>query len=164
MIQRCYNPTCREFRSYGQRGIAVCERWLEANGFAHFLADIGRRPSAQASLHRPDNDGAYGPGNAVWAGRRAQARNRRSNRVLSLGGRTQILAAWAEELGMKPVTLAQRLHKGWPPERALTQPVAPRKPYAEWARRNPNPRKPGPKPRAGEAGKANKPARTPICE
>jgi hypothetical protein len=57
------------------------------------------------------------------------------------------MVVWAETLGMKPVTLSQRLYKGWSVERALTQPVEFRRPYREWVRKNPNPRKPGRKPR-----------------
>src|SRR4051812_12549636 len=41
MVQRCYNPRCREYPWYGERGIRVCDRWLAAMGFAHFVADVG---------------------------------------------------------------------------------------------------------------------------
>ena len=33
MIQRCHNPSCREYPWYGGRGIRVCPRWLAAQGF-----------------------------------------------------------------------------------------------------------------------------------
>jgi hypothetical protein len=150
ILQRCYNPRCREYHYYGDRGITVCDRWREANGFANFFADVGPQPFRRASLHRIDNDGPYEPGNVAWADAKTQMRNMCGNRILTYNGRSQILVEWAEELGIKPVTLAQRLHKGWPPEKALTQPVEHRRPYAEWVRRNPNPRMPGPKPRLGD--------------
>jgi hypothetical protein len=146
MIQRCLNPSCREYPWYGGRGIKVCARWLEANGFANLLADLGPQPFRRASLHRKDNDGDYEPGNVSWADPRTQMRHTRRNRVLTHGGRSMILVEWAEELGMKPVTLGQRLNKGWPVARALTEAVRPRRPYAEWVRRNPHPRRPGRKP------------------
>jgi hypothetical protein len=151
MLQRCYNPNCREYASYGARGIKVCDRWREARGFAHFLADLGDRPPCPrkrgVSLHRTDNDGDYEPGNVVWADQKTQTRNRRSNRVLTHDGRSMLLCEWAEALGMKEVTLSQRLYKGWSVERALTRRVQPRKPYAQWQRHNPNPKRPGRKPR-----------------
>src|SRR5215469_692755 len=28
MVQRCENPGCKDYPSYGGRGIRVCERWL----------------------------------------------------------------------------------------------------------------------------------------
>ncbi len=147
MIQRCCNCSCREYTWYGSRGITICDRWLEANGFAHFLADLGPRPHPRASLHRVDNDGNYEPGNVVWANPRIQSRHRRSNHVLTYNGRSMIIADWAEELGMKPITLSQRLRYGWTVEDALTLPVEPRRPYAEWVRRKAERAKTSPKPR-----------------
>jgi hypothetical protein len=146
MIQRCLNPTCREYKYYGARGIKVCDRWLEPNGFAHFIADLGRRPYPRASFHRVDNDGNYEPRNVIWANARVQRRNTRANRVLTHAGKSLILVEWAEELNIKEVTLSQRLFKGWSVERTLTTPVEPRKPYHEWIHRNPNPRRRGRKP------------------
>ena len=155
MVQRCLNPDCREFPHYGGRGIKVCPRWLEADGFAHFMADLGRRPPCPrkrgVSLHRLDNDGGYEPGNVVWADYKTQMRNTRSNHVLTHEGCSLPLVAWAEKLGIKEVTLSQRLFKGWTVGRALTTAVQPRKPYAQWRRLNPDPKKPGRKPSAGRA-------------
>ncbi len=157
MIQKCYNPKCREYPWYGGRGIRVCARWLEANGFAHLLADVGPQPFRRASLHRQDNDGDYEPGNVVWADARTQSRHRRSNRVLTFKGVSRILADWALAVGMRPVTLLARLRKGWSVEDALTRPVEARRPYAEWARRNPSPRQRGPKPHRPVADEGRRP-------
>jgi hypothetical protein len=54
MIQRCCNRSCREYAWYGARGITVCGRWREANGFANFHDDVGPQPFRRASLHRVD--------------------------------------------------------------------------------------------------------------
>ena len=138
MVQRCLNPNCKEYALYGGRGIRVCPRWLEANGFANFMADVGPRPPCPrkrgVSLHRLDNDGGYEPGNVVWADYKTQMRNTRSNHVLTHEGCSLPLVAWAEKLGIKEVTLSQRLFKGWTVQRALTTAVQPRKPYAQWRR------------------------------
>jgi hypothetical protein len=48
----------------------------------------------------------------------------RYNRVLAFDGRSQTLAAWAEEIGVSYKTLTTRLSRGWSVERVLTQPVA----------------------------------------
>lgn len=79
MLTRCTNPKVASYKNYGGRGIKVCDRW--ANSFENFLADMGRRPSAQNSLDRfPNNDGDYEHGNCRWATRTEQGLNTRRSR------------------------------------------------------------------------------------
>lgn len=79
MINRCTNATCKGFKYYGGRGIAVCDRWRTS--FIDFLADMGERPAARMSLDRIDVNGNYEPSNCRWATPLQQSRNARSNRL-----------------------------------------------------------------------------------
>ena len=121
MIQRCYNPKRRDFKSYGAKGITVCDRWR--SNFVAFFNDMGHRPFGM-SLDRIDPVKGYSPENCRWATTKQQARNRTVNRMLTHDGKTMCLQDWAEEIGINKVTLQSRLAKNWTVERALTQPVA----------------------------------------
>lgn len=125
MIQRCTNPSNRDFGNYGGRGIRVCERWR--NSFADFFAAVGLRPSPRHTLDRyPDNDGDYKPGNVRWATYREQAENkrpckqRRKIRLLTINGETLSVSAWASRYGVSPELIHGRLRSGWKADRAVT--------------------------------------------
>ena len=75
--QRCTNNENPAYKSYGGRGISVCERWC--NSFENFLADMGPRPSPKHSIDRIDVNGNYEPGNCRWVTGSVQAINRRPN-------------------------------------------------------------------------------------
>ena len=77
MLQRCRNPNCRDYPSYGGRGITVCERWLK---FQNFFQDMGKRPHG-LTLERKDNEGGYSPDNCCWATQSDQNRNQRRRMV-----------------------------------------------------------------------------------
>lgn len=120
MKGRCTNPADTEYNNYGGRGIKVCARW--ANDAGAFVADMGLRPSPKHSLDREDNDGDYEPSNCRWATVAEQANNRRSNVRLTLNGRTQTIAQWCRELGLKSSLVESRIARGWSDVDALTLP------------------------------------------
>lgn len=76
--QRCYNPKASGYSYYGERGIRVCERWL--NSFDDFYFDMGPKPSPKHSIDRIDVNGNYEPSNCKWATPNEQARNKRDSK------------------------------------------------------------------------------------
>lgn len=121
MIQRCENPNDESFANYGARGIAVCGRWR--GSFPTFLADLGERPTPFHTLERRDNDRGYEPNNCHWATRDEQNNNQHKTRRLTWNGETHTIRDWAARIPMSYQALRQRVYKGWPAHRALTQPV-----------------------------------------
>jgi hypothetical protein len=121
MRNRCNNPNNRSYHKYGGRGIRVCDRW---NEFSRFAEDMGEPPAPHYQLERIDNNGNYEPSNCRWATPKEQARNRRSSRLLTFQGRTQTLAAWCHELGLKHSTVVMRLTQyNWSVAKALSTPA-----------------------------------------
>ncbi len=118
MRSRCLNPTDKDYRNYGARGITVCDIWSD---FSVFLRDMGERP-AGTTIDRIDVNGNYEPGNCRWATPAQQGRNTRVNVQVTFNGKTQCVAEWAEEVGLERKTLEYRIRIGWTPERALTTP------------------------------------------
>lgn len=109
MKSRCLNKKDKSYKNYGGRGIKICDRWLS---FQNFYEDMGEPPKGK-TLDRIDNDGDYFPPNCRWATRAQQNRNHRRNVVITWKGKTQTLADWSKETGIKYFTLRGRLKKGW---------------------------------------------------
>jgi len=118
---RCYKPSHASYKNYGGRDIKMCPRWY--GSFEAFLEDVGERPGDNYEIDRIDGNGDYEPDNCRWVTCQINQRNRRDNVVLTYRGKTQTLAEWSEELGMRYGTLAQRLYDGWDPERVLSTPI-----------------------------------------
>lgn len=131
MLQRCENPDNKKYPHYGGRGIRVCARWsvrgnrhIGTPGFDAFCFDMGPRPSRRHTLERKDTNGNYEPDNCIWAVHKVQQRNRRNNHILTFRGRSQPIAAWAEEVGISQLRLRGRVAaQGWSVERTLTTPI-----------------------------------------
>lgn len=119
MLERCYNRHHNSYKNYGGRGITVCERWLK---FDEFSTDMGERPSG-TTLDRIDNDEGYSPNNCKWSTKSWQARNRRSNRLITINDVTKTLVEWSEQDGAVSIsTIRGRLNLGWPFEKAIFHP------------------------------------------
>lgn len=111
MKTRCYNKKYTGYKNYGERGISVCERWLES--FENFLSDMGN-PVDGISLERIDNDKGYYPENCKWIPKSEQGKNRRIVRYVSYKGEKISMAELWRREGKKCcyITYCKYLNKG----------------------------------------------------
>ena len=121
MHNRCKCESNPSFHNYGGRGIKVCKRWKD---FRNFLEDMGERPKGTELDRYPNQNGNYDPSNCRWATLKQQHRNTRRNRLITAFGKTQCVAAWAEEFNQPYYRLLQRLNARWNPELAISKPSA----------------------------------------
>ncbi len=120
MIKRCDNPNNPAWDDYGGRGIRVCERW---KSFPNFLADMGEAPRG-LTVGRKNNNGDYEPGNCEWQTYVVQNRNKRTNRLVVIGGVIDCVAEFSEIFNINPSTACRRMDRmGWSPEKAFSTPV-----------------------------------------
>lgn len=105
---RCNNPKSPAYKNYGGRGIK-----FNFESFEEFFAELGERPTPKHQLDRIDNDGNYEAGNVRWATRQANMRNRRSNRILTIGDESLSVAEWSERYGIPSNYISNRLCRDW---------------------------------------------------
>ena len=118
-MHRCYDEKDSGFKNYNKRGIKVVDEWHDVEKFAK---DMGNPPD-KFTLERIDNDKGYFKDNCKWASRLEQARNRSTNRMVTIKGITKCVVDWSlhEGVTVKSNTISRRLRKGWDPEKAVFQ-------------------------------------------
>lgn len=77
--QRCLNTSAPAYKNYGERGVTICEEWInDPVAFIEYVTALPNYGGPKMTLDRyPNNDGNYEPGNVRWATRHEQAVNKR---------------------------------------------------------------------------------------
>lgn len=127
MISRTGIPGQRSYDYYGGRGITVCEEWKkDFEQFRNWAMRHGYQD--HLTIDRIDVNGDYCQENCRWVTMKKQNNNKRNNVRISYNGETLTLAEWSEKLGIKEITLWQRIYAyGWTIEKAFETPVDERK-------------------------------------
>lgn len=81
MVRRCTNPQDKDYKRYGEKGVSVCQEWID---YATFRDAMGE-PSGTETLDRIDPAGNYEPGNVRWASPTTQARNKKIPKTSKTG-------------------------------------------------------------------------------
>ena len=106
MKRRCQSDYERS-KYWAWRGIKVCDEWInDFNVFYDWALKNGYR--ADLTLDRINNDCDYSPSNCRWASLKAQARNRRSNKLVDTPYGCITIPELAEKVGIKTKTMYER--------------------------------------------------------
>lgn len=116
---------CRQDPNYVSKNIKVYPEWEDSfeSFYSYLTSTIGLRPTEKHQLDRINPYGNYEPLNLRWLTAKENSRNTTKNRIITYEGKSQSLAAWAEEKGMRPGTLRRRLVTNWSIDDALNKPL-----------------------------------------
>jgi len=109
MKERCYNPSHDSYKYYGAKGIGVCERWMNFEGFYSGMLPTYKNG---LTLDRLRNKEDYSPENCRWATIKEQNRNRTANIWIEYEGKKMILSEWAAFYKIDPEFINRRLKTG----------------------------------------------------
>lgn len=94
MLDRCHNPKNHGYKSYGLKGIFVCDEWKEKKkGFIAFYKwSMKNGYKDDLTIDRIDNNKGYSPDNCRWATWEQQRNNLpdRSNMIIKMSQKRNI--------------------------------------------------------------------------
>jgi len=99
----------KSHKGYGERGICVCEKWQDFEGF---LEDMQIGYADNLTLDRINNDGNYCKENYRWATIAQQSLNKRSNRIIEFNGERKPVAEFCQEMGINSCHCLQEIRNG----------------------------------------------------
>ena len=122
MIYRCTNPSHRNYRYYGGRGIKICDEWLnDKESFYKWAINNGYKEGLQ--IDRIDTNGDYEPSNCRWTTSKQNCNNRRNNKHYTINNESHTIMEWCEIYNVPYNTVYYRvLSLHWDIYRALTEP------------------------------------------
>lgn len=109
MIERCYREKHPHYKSYGGRGIAVCDEWQGEQGFYRFSEWATANGYADnLTIDRINNDGNYEPNNCRWITIKEQMSNKRTNHWVNVNGERLTITQCSEQYGIPKSTVRWR--------------------------------------------------------
>lgn len=125
MRKRFLNPNNPKYKTYGARGITICDEWLGKDGYRNFLNwALSNGYSDELTIERLDVNGNYEPSNCAWISKQQQAYNKTNTIWVEIDGVNKPLQIWCDEIGINNRTVKSRVKdQGMTYQEALFKPV-----------------------------------------
>jgi len=120
MKERCYRPYHVSHKSYYDKGITVCDRWLES--FENFYEDMKDGYLDNLTLDRINGNKNYCKENCKWSNVTEQNNNVRTNHIIEVDGIKDTVANTCRRYGVSYDRALYRLSKGWDADKAIKTP------------------------------------------
>lgn len=99
MARRCYNKNDKSYRWYGEKGIKICEEWLNnPKSFEQWAMENGYND--KLTIDRKYEDQDYCPENCQWVTGNANAKYKSTTRMIDVDGESHTGREWADILGI----------------------------------------------------------------
>jgi hypothetical protein len=102
---RCLNPKSIGYKSYGGRGITICDQWLSFEAFHNWAINNGYQDGL--TIDRIDNNKGYSPDNCKWTTARDNKVRQRKSIMIEASGIENSLSGWSKELLLSRYLLTQ---------------------------------------------------------
>lgn len=126
MKHRCNNPNNNKHKFYYDKGIKVCNEWL--NDFMSFYNwAINNGYQDNLTIDRINNDGNYEPNNCRWATVTEQNNNQSTNIKIKYNNNIYTMKQFCKKYNLKRETLDYRLKNNWDIEKIINTPTQSKK-------------------------------------
>lgn len=99
MKQRCYNPNRKDYRWYGEKGIKICEEWLNSpSSFEKWSENNGWKPGL--TIDRIDGNKNYCPENCRWVSKSFNSKYKSTTRIIEVNRVCKTGREWASTLNI----------------------------------------------------------------
>lgn len=104
MQSRCYREYTKSYKSYGAKGITICDEWNESFlKFKEWALNNGYQEDL--SIERVDPSGNYEPSNCKWIARKLQNDNKKNTIFIEHDGRKHSMRKMCRDKGIKYTTV-----------------------------------------------------------